>query len=147
VCGFNFGAKRYDRVKNAFGFCLRLSTVMLIILAAACFIFAPSIIALFRHDDADVIRIGTFMIRAQSLALPFLGWILLVSFLLQTIGKALPASILAFARQGLFFIPLLFTVVPVLGVLGIQLCTPIADSCSFLLSLFLGIRVLRKDLK
>jgi putative MATE family efflux protein len=146
VCGFNFGAKRYDRVKKAFWFCLRLSTVILIIIAIACFIFAPSIIALFRHDDADVIKIGTFMIRAQSLILPCLGWILLTSFMLQTIGKAFPASILAFARQGLFFIPLLFTVVPVFGVLGIQLCAPIADTCSFILSLFLGIRTLRKDL-
>jgi putative MATE family efflux protein len=146
VCGFNFGAKRYDRVKKAFWFCLRLSAVMLIILAAACFIFAPKIIALFRHDDAEVLKIGTFMIRAQSLSLPFLGWILLTSFLLQTIGKALPASILAFARQGLFFIPLIFTIVPIFGVLGIQLCTPIADTCSFILALFLGIKVLRKDL-
>jgi putative efflux protein, MATE family len=146
VCGFNYGAKRYDRVKKAFWFCLRVSTVLLIILAAACFIFAPSIIALFRHGDAEVLRIGTFMIRAQSLSLPFLGWVLLISFLLLTIGKALPASILAFARQGLFFIPQLFIIVPVLGVLGIQLCTPIADSCSFILALFLGIRALRKDL-
>ena len=146
VCGFNFGAKRYDRVKKAFWFCLRLSAVMLIILAAVCFIFAPKIIALFRHDDAEVLKIGTFMMRAQSLSLPFLGWILLTSFLLQTIGKALPASLLAFARQGLFFIPLIFTIVPIFGVLGIQLCTPIADSCSFILALFLGIKVLRKDL-
>jgi len=146
VCGFNYGAKRYDRVKKAFWFCFRLSTVMLIILAAACFIFAPLIVAFFRHDDAEVLKVGIFMIRAQSLSLPFLGWILLTSFMLQTIGKALPASILAFARQGLFFIPLIFTIVPVLGVLGIQLCTPIADSCTFVLSLFLGIKVLKKDL-
>jgi putative MATE family efflux protein len=146
VCGFNFGAKRYDRVKKAFWFCLRLSTVILIIIAVACFIFAPLIIALFRHDDADVLKVGTFMIRAQSLILPCLGWILLTSFMLQTIGKALSASILAFARQGLFFIPLLFTIVPVFGVLGIQLCAPIADACSFILALFLGIRTLRKDL-
>jgi Na+-driven multidrug efflux pump len=86
------------------------------------------------------------MLRAQSLILPCLAWILLTSFMLQTIGKAIPASILAFARQGLFFIPLLFTIVPVFGVLGIQLCAPIADICSFILALFLGIRVLRKDL-
>jgi putative MATE family efflux protein len=146
VCGFNFGAKRYDRVKKAFWFCLGISTVILIIIAIVCFIFAPSIIALFRHDDANVLKVGTFMIRAQSLILPCLGWILLTSFMLQTIGKALPASILAFARQGLFFIPLLFTIVPIFGVSGIQLCAPIADACSFILSLFLGIRTLKKDL-
>jgi Na+-driven multidrug efflux pump len=56
------------------------------------------------------------------------------------------ASILAFSRQGLFFIPLILVVVPALGVFGIQICTPIADFCAFLLALPLGMRTLRKDL-
>jgi putative MATE family efflux protein len=147
VCGFNYGAKRYDRVKKAFRFCLRLSTVLLIILAVLCFIFAPDIISLFRRDDPEVIRVGTLALRAQCLSFPFLGWILLVSFMLQTMGKGIPASILAFSRQGLFLIPLVFLLVPALGILGIQVCTPIADLCAFLLALPLGIRTLRRDLK
>jgi Na+-driven multidrug efflux pump len=66
--------------------------------------------------------------------------------MLQTMGKAIPAGILAFARQGLFLIPLLFTLVPFLGVLGIQLCTPISDLLTFILALPMGISVLHKDL-
>jgi putative MATE family efflux protein len=146
VCGFNYGAKRYDRVKRAFRFCLCLSTAFLVILGAVCFVFAPDIIALFRKDDAEVIAVGTLALRAECFCFPFLGWILLAGFMLQTMGKAVPASILAFSRQGLFLIPLLFITVPALGVLGIQLCTPIADFCTFLFSLPLGIRALRKDL-
>ncbi|MHB9291661.1 MATE family, multidrug efflux pump [Hollandina sp. SP2] len=146
VCGFNYGAKHYDRVKKAFWFCLRLSTALLVILAAACFMFAPRIISFFRKDDPVVISVGAFVLRAQCFSFPFLGWILLVGFMLQTIGKGIPASILAFSRQGLFLIPLIFLLVPVLGVLGIQICTPIADFCTFLLSLPLGIKTLRRDL-
>jgi putative MATE family efflux protein len=146
ICGFNYGAKRYDRVKKAFWFCIRLSTILLVVLAILCFIFAPSIIALFRKDDSQVISIGSLALRFQCLSFPLVGWILLVSFMLQTIGKAVPASILAFSRQGLFLIPLLFTMVPTLGILGIQLCIPIADFCTFLLTLPLGISALRKDL-
>jgi Na+-driven multidrug efflux pump len=71
---------------------------------------------------------------------------MLVGMMTQTMGKALPASILALSRQGLFLIPQLFTLIPLLGILGIQLCIPIADACSFILSLFIGIRVLRRDL-
>ncbi|MDR1388437.1 MAG: MATE family efflux transporter, partial [Treponema sp.] len=146
VCGFNYGAKRYDRVKKAFWFCLRLSTALLVILAVLCFIFAPDIISIFRKNDPEVINVGVLALRAQCFSFPFLGWILLVSFMLQTMGKGIPASVLAFSRQGLFLIPLVFVLVPVLGVLGIQICTPIADFCTFLLALPLGIRTLRKDL-
>jgi Na+-driven multidrug efflux pump len=146
VCGFNYGAKQYARVKKAFWFCIRLSTVVLVILAAACFILAPDIIAVFRRDDPAVIRVGAFALRAQCFSFPLSGWILMVSFMLQTMGKGIPASILAFSRQGFFLIPLLFVIVPALGVLGIQICTPIADICTFLLALPLGIRTLRKDL-
>jgi putative MATE family efflux protein len=146
VCGFNYGAKHYGRVKKAFWFCIRFSTLLLVIIAAACFILAPDIISLFRKDDPQVISVGALALRAQCFSFPFLGWILLVSFMLQTMGKGIPASILAFSRQGLFLIPFIFVLVPALGVLGIQICTPIADFCTFLLSLPLGIRTLRRDL-
>ena len=146
VCGFNFGAKEFDRVKKAFFFCLRITTAGLVVLSALCFIFAPAIIAQFRGDDEAVIRIGVFMLRANCLALPFSAWTFLVGVTTQTIGKALPASLIAFSRQGLFLIPQLFFVVPVLGVLGIQISAPIAEICSFILALGIGIRTLRRDL-
>jgi putative MATE family efflux protein len=146
VCGFNYGAKLYKRVTRAFWFCLRLSTVLLIILGIVCFIFAPDIIALFRRDDPQVIQTGARALRFQCFTFPLAGWIILNNMMLQTMGKAVPAGILAFSRQGLFLIPLLFTIVPFMGVLGIQLCTPISDLCTFVLALPLGISVLRKDL-
>jgi Na+-driven multidrug efflux pump len=147
VCGFNYGAKLYGRVKQSFWFCLRLSTVILVILGIICFLFAPHIITLFRRDDPEVIRIGTRALRFQCFTFPLSGWIILNNMMLQTMGKAIPVGILAFSRQGLFLIPLLFTVVPVFGVLGIQLCIPVADLCTFILALPLGISVLRKDLR
>jgi Na+-driven multidrug efflux pump len=147
VCGFNYGAKLYARVKKAFWFCMRVATIVLCVLAVLCFIFAPNIIALFRKDDPDVIAIGTMALRLQSLSYPLASWIVLNNMQLQTIGKAIPASILAFARQGLFLIPLILILVPVLGILGIQLCIPIADFCTFLLAIPLGVTVLKKDLK
>jgi Na+-driven multidrug efflux pump len=147
VCGFNYGAKLYARVKKAFWFCAKISTALLTALGIVCFIFAPDIIALFRKDDANVIAIGSFALRLQCFSFPLAGWIILNNMLLQTMGKAVPASLLAFARQGLFLIPLIFILVPALGVLGIQLCVPVADACTFLLAIPLGARTLKKDLR
>ncbi|GHV88068.1 hypothetical protein AGMMS50267_04280 [Spirochaetia bacterium] len=70
VCGFNYGAKRYGRVKKAFWFCVKSSFVVLIVIAAAAFIFAPQVIALFRRDDPEVIRIGALSLRFAVPQLP-----------------------------------------------------------------------------
>jgi putative MATE family efflux protein len=146
VCGFNYGAGRYDRVKKAFWFCVCSAAAVLSVLGIIAFIFAPQIIAVFRKNDPEVISVGSFALRAWSLALPLSTWIVMYNMMLQTMGKALPASILAFSRQGLFLIPFLFILVPFWGVRGIQLSLPMADLCTFILTLPLGISALRKDL-
>jgi putative MATE family efflux protein len=146
VCGFNYGAKLYARVKKAFYFCLKVAFVMTLVLAIVGFVFAPYIVTWFR-DDPDVISVGTFALRAQCVTFPLCAWIFMNNFLLQTMGKAVRANILAFSRQGLFLIPLLYTLVPALGITGIELCVPIADVCTFILAIPLGVRTLQVDLK
>jgi putative MATE family efflux protein len=144
VCGFNFGAKRYDRVKQAFWFCARLVSAMLVVVSALLAIFAPQIIAIFRKDDPSVIAIGTLSLRLQTIALPFTGWIILCNMMMQTMGKSLYASILALARQGLFLLPFLFIFTPIWGLLGIQLTQPASNVVSYFFSIPLTVHVLRQ---
>lgn len=143
VCGFNFGAGRYDRVKQAFWFCVKSATVVLVLLAAAAFVYAPEIITLFRRDDPEVIHIGSLALRLQCVALPLLGWVIINNMMLQNIGRAARATLMAFSRQGLFMLPLLFILTPRLGILGIQLAQPLSDLGTFLLSIPIGAGVLR----
>jgi putative MATE family efflux protein len=144
VCGFNYGAGLYHRVRRAFWFCVRVSSAALFVLACLGFIFAPEIIALFRRDDPEVIRIGTFALRLVCVPFPLLGWIILNNMLMQTIGKAFSASVLALSRHGLFLIPLLAILTPAFGVLGIQLAAPVSDLCTFIVSVPLNLAVLRQ---
>jgi putative MATE family efflux protein len=146
VCGFNYGAKLYGRVKKAFRFCLYVTSAVLLALSVLGFAFAPLVIAFFRKGDAELVRIGALALRLQSFTLPLSGWIVLNNMMLQTMGKAVPASILAFARQGLFLIPLLLILTPLFHVPGILLAVPLADLFTFILSLPLGLRALHKDL-
>jgi putative MATE family efflux protein len=143
VCGFNYGARLYGRVKKAFWFCVRLSVIIAVPLAVAGFVFAPRIIALFRKEDLEVIRIGTRSLRLVTLAFPFTGWVLMSNMMLQTIGKPVEASLLAMSRQTLFLIPSLFILTPFFGLLGIQISQPVADIASVLLAIPLTTRVLR----
>ncbi|MDR2900298.1 MAG: hypothetical protein LBV20_02090 [Treponema sp.] len=129
-------------MKKAFGFCVKSASVVLIIIAAALFITAPSVMELFRKDP-EVIRLGTLSLRMHCLSLPFTGLMMLTNMLLQTIGKSFQANILAVSRQGLFLIPLLIILSPTVGLFGIQLSQPIADMLSFIVAVPLAITTLK----
>jgi putative MATE family efflux protein len=144
VCGFNYGAKRYDRVKQGFVFSLIVMTVPLIPFGILGYIFAPHIVALFRADDPLLIAVGTRAFRYQCFSVPLLGWITINSMLMQTMGKAFKASLLAVARQGLFLLPLLFLLTPLFGVTGILVSQPLADAGTFLLSIPLSLSVFKE---
>jgi putative MATE family efflux protein len=144
VCGFNYGAKRYDRVEKAFWFCIRISTIFLIIVAAILAVFAPEIISRFRKDDTEVLRIGIVSLRLHCISLPLTAWIVLAGFFTQNTNSPLQASLIATARQGIFLIPSLFILTSFWGLLGVQLSPLVSDTAAFLFSIPLTIGVLRK---
>lgn len=129
VCGFNYGSAKYDRVRKAFWFCIKISATCLCVIAVGLFVFAPQLVGLFR-DDAQVVGIGSFALRMQALTLPMSSFIVISNMMMQNIGKVFKASLLAAARQGLFLIIVLIIIVPQLGILGIQIAQPIADFCA-----------------
>ncbi|MDR3314416.1 MAG: MATE family efflux transporter [Oscillospiraceae bacterium] len=142
VCGFNYGAKRYDRVRRAFFFCFWLGSAVLCTAAILGAVFAPRVIGLFRRGDAEVIAAGSAFLRLNCLSYPLAAWIVMVMMMLQTSGKALQASALSAARQGLTLLPLVLILTPLLGLRGLQMSVPLADLATFLVSLPLGLRML-----
>lgn len=136
VCGFNYGAKKYGRVREAFWFCVKVSTVFLLALAILGFLLSGHLIGIFR-DDPEVIDIGTVAVRFQCATLLLNGWIVMNNMMTQTMGKTFYASLLASARQGLFFIPILWILPRIFGLAGIQSAQAAADVFAFLLSVFL----------
>lgn len=144
VCGFNYGSKKYGRVREGFFFCVKYSVIFLLGAAILGEIFAPNLIALFRRDDPRVIEIGALALRLQCIMLPSFGFVMMSNMMMQTTAQTFRASLVALARQGLFFLPLILALPPFLGLLGIQIAQPIADVMSFVLCLFLQTGLLRK---
>ena len=144
VCGMNYGAKKYERVREGFGFCVKYATVFLVLVSAAGFVFANPLVTLFRREDPDVIRIGTLALRLQCIVFPLNAWIVICNMMLQSIGKAVKASVVAAARQGIFFIPLIWILPFFFGLLGVQMCQTWSDVCTMLISVPMGIGVLRE---
>ena len=144
ICGFNYGAGLYERVRRAFWFCVRLCFCVLVLVSAAAIALAPQIISLFLAADPQVQEIGTLALRLQCALIPLFAFTCLSNMMLQTMGIAGRATVLAMARQGLFFIPAVWVLEHAFGLLGVQLAQPVADVLSFLLAIPLTLPVLRR---
>lgn len=144
VCGFNYGAGLYRRVREGFYFCIKTGVIFLTICAIIGYIFAPEIVSWFRKDDPLVIEIGARALRWQLITLPIGTWVILCNMMLQTIRIPGRALILSSARQGLFFIPLIIILPKLLGLQGVEMCQAVSDFCSFILAFPLTVPVLKK---
>lgn len=144
VCGFNYGAGQYSRVREAFWFCVKVTVVILLVLAAGAMLLSEPIIIAFRRDDAQVIEIGTFALRAQLLTLPLWSFITMSNMFTQSIGYGVRATIISIARQGIFLIPALLILPRVMGLRGIQIAQPVADLLTFALAFAVVGGILRK---
>ena len=143
VSAFNFGAKKFKRVKRAFIFCCGLSMIILGILSVLSLIFSGHIIGLFRND-ADVIGVGTFALRAQCIVLFVSPITLAASMMFQGAGENLASSIASFLRSGITFIPMVAILPRFFGIYGIQLAQPVADVISFVIVMPLIVRFFKK---
>ena len=126
VAGFNFGAKKYSRVREGFFFTLGFGTVALGCAALAVFLNAGSCIQLFRNDP-DVITIGIPALQAQCIALFTVPFQVCNNMMFQSIGYKFNATFLSSLRNGLFFIPILLISSWLFGLTGIQYAQAIAD--------------------
>ena len=143
VCGFNYGAGKFGRVKKAFRFTLITAEVLLGTFAVVGLIFSNEAIAVFR-DDVEVIAFGTPALRYQCIALFLNPLIVLSNMTLQSTGQKGWATLLALTRSGLYFIPMLYILVAVCGPAGIQLAQPVADVLAFMTALPVIANFLRK---
>ncbi|MBQ3467236.1 MAG: MATE family efflux transporter, partial [Oscillospiraceae bacterium] len=150
VCGFNYGAGLYDRVRKAFYFCVRLATVVLLFLAVLGFIFAAPVTNLVAGASREAADIAVFAFRAQLVTLPLQAWVVLCNMMLQNIGATGKATLLAISRQGLAFIPMVLLLPLLTGalgaapLLGIELAQPASDVISLLIAIPVGLSELKK---
>jgi len=145
VCSFNNGAKNYKRVYDGYKFTAIITTIVITIYSIIAFAFAPQLIGLFR-DDTEVIKIGTQALRYQCAVMLLMGFCTTSNMLMQSLKISGKATILALARQGIFYVPLIFILPRILGVTGILLVQPLADLLSFIITIFL-VRPTLKELR
>ena len=108
-----------------------------------CLIFSHDAIRIFRNDP-NVIHIGIVALRLQLITWPLGSVIVISNMLLQTCRQPLRANLVAAARSGLFFIPLILILPHLFGLLGVEICQAVSDACSALLAYPIAKGFLRK---
>lgn len=141
VSAFNYGAKKYGRVRQGFCFTLGLAEVLLGTIAVVGMIYSSHFVAFFRNDP-KVITIGNFALSVQLAALFFQPLTVCSNMLFQSVGKNGKATFLAMLRSGLCFIPVIALLSKVLGLTGVEISQTVADVLAFFISLPFTLRFL-----
>lgn len=134
MCGFCYGAKLYDRVKEGFWFGTKIGTLFLLFWSVVLIIFSGEVVSLFR-DDPEVIAIGIPALRYQMIIFPACSFMMMANMMMQTCRKTIRANILAASRQGLFFIPLIFVLPYFYGLFGVEFCQAVSDVISLIVTI------------
>ena len=144
VCGFNYGAKKYDRVIKAYYFCIKVAFFVLISISAVGVVFAGPVTNIIAGASPEAAAIAKVAFRAQLVVFPLMAWVTMSNMMLQNIGKTARATLVAMLRNGIAFIPTVLLLPLILdafgldGLLGIQLSQPIADVVAFVISALVG---------
>ena len=134
VASFNYGARKYRRVRQAAIFTIEAAFCMLVVLVGLCWVNGDVLIRLFR-DDPAVTAVALPAFHYQCLAMLLHPIIVVANMTFQSVGASGRATFLACCRQGVFFIPLILILPRTHGLFGVEICQPIADVLTFLVSL------------
>ena len=142
VSAFNYGAKKYSRVREAFWFSIQSSLIVMSISALIGIVFSAPIVRMFR-DDPAVISIGVTALRIQCFALFCMPFSLCGNMMFQSIGQSGKATFLSMIRSGLVFIPVLWILSQTIGLLGIQMSQTIADAVAAAITIPMVVKFFR----
>ena len=143
VCGFNYGAGKYSRVRQAFWFLVKAVAIWCVLVMIFGELLAPRVVAFFPDAEAKVRELATRILRFQCATFFVNCWVVPSNMSQQTMGWTLSASTLAMARQGLFLVPLVLLLPRFFGVTGLEMAQPLSDFLTFCLAIPLQARVLK----
>ena len=138
IAGFNYGAKKYDRVRDTINTAIKYAAFMATLVFIGLMVFPAEIASLFLSNragmTAEELATNAFVLENTPSAMrwvfaatPIIALQLIGAAYFQAIGKAIPALLLTLTRQGFFFIPLVLILPKIYGEIGVWTSFCIAD--------------------
>ncbi|MCR2033322.1 MATE family efflux transporter [Anaerofustis stercorihominis] len=145
ISGYNYGAKKYERLYETIKTTIIWSTVFCVIFGSTVAIFSSGIMSGFTKDDMELINVGRKALIANGLSFFIFGFYTVYSSLFLALGKGKEGFIIGALRQGLCFLPVILVLPLIFGLDGIIYSQPLADILSGAVTVFMASR-LRKEL-
>ncbi|MEG2039482.1 MAG: MATE family efflux transporter, partial [Oscillospiraceae bacterium] len=126
ICGYNWGAKKYDRVLRS----LQLSLLYAFILSFALFMvieFYPAALVGMFTDDAVLLSTTENAVKLYLVMIPLIGLQTVSSQYFQSVGNARLSSLLSLLRYGVILVPAVLILAPTIGVQGIYISNAVSD--------------------
>ena len=144
IAGFSYGAKKFDRLREAIKTAILWSTAFCVIFGVIAAVFSTQIVSLFTKEDAEMVRVGSTALRANGLSFVLFGFYTVYSFLFLVMGKAAEGCILGACRQGICFVPAILIFPTVWGLSGVLYAQPIADIITAIVTTVMAVRLHRE---
>jgi putative MATE family efflux protein len=141
IAGYNYGAKNYDRLREATKIAVVWSSAFCVILGLILAAFPAEIISLFTKADALLIMAGKKALRANGLSFMLFGFYTVYSSLFLALGKAKEGFLLGICRQGICFVPVILIVPAIWGLNGVLYAQPIADVIAAVIAICMSLRL------
>ncbi len=136
IVGYNFGARKIDRVREAFLKSVAAGTIF-ITLAGIIFFLTPSFFLGIFSKEKELLALGTYAVRIMVIMYPCIAVQIVSGSFFQAIGKGIPSLVLSLLREVIVFIPFLFLLSERYGLTGIWAARPVSDFVAFLLTFYL----------
>jgi putative MATE family efflux protein len=143
VSAYNYGARKFKRLRDSFYFTVKAGMAVLGILAIFGFMFPGPVVQLFR-DDPRVVEIGSRALRFQCIAVVMQPFSVTSNMMFQSIGRSKEASFMAMLRSGLYYIPSLLILPLFLGLTGIECAQMVSDILTTLTCIPFVVRFMRE---
>ncbi len=144
IAGYSYGAKKFDRLREAIKTSILWSTVFCVIFGLVLALFPAAIVSRFTKGDTEMIRIGAASLRANGISIMLFGFYTVYSSLFLALGKGREGFILGACRQGICFIPVILLLPMLWGLNGILYAQPIADVLSAIITVFMALPLHKK---
>lgn len=134
IIGYNYGAQKYDRVKEALKLAIYGATIIVTIGFAITQLFAHQLMTLFNSKDLELIALGAHTMRVFLIFMPIIGFQIVSANYFQAVGKPLQASLLSLSRQVLLLIPAMLILPRYFGLDGVLYAGPLSDIISSIIT-------------
>jgi Na+-driven multidrug efflux pump len=143
IAGYNFGAKKYDRMMRCLNLAILSATAVMTFGWLLAMLF-PGAMAMVLTHDAEQVRLSAIGIRINMLLFPLIGFQAVVTNFFQCIGRVKIAIFLSLSRQLLFLLPLIFVLPLIWGLDGLWASLPASDGIAALVAFFVMWKYMRE---